>query len=57
VPSPDVRAHLVGLVGTAIPTLSGTANRIIRAEDDSVTIGTNNSLAGERVPGRVPIWF
>jgi 5-methylcytosine-specific restriction enzyme A len=50
VPAPSVRDHLAGLVGTVIPTISGSPNRVIRVENDSVIVGTDKSPGGEPVP-------
>jgi hypothetical protein len=50
VPAPNVRDHLAGLVGTVIPTISGSPNRIIRVANDSVVVGTDKSPMGEPVP-------
>jgi Domain of unknown function (DUF3883) len=47
---PDALRHLRSLVGTAIPTLTGSPNRIIEVRPDEVIVGTERSPEGQPVP-------
>jgi len=47
--APDIRSHLVGLVGSTIPTMTGRRNQIIRVEGDMVLVGTARSPKGRWV--------
>ena len=47
----DSRAHLRGLIGTEIRTLTeGRSNRILRVEGDEVMVGTAKAPDGKAVP-------
>ena len=48
--SPDIRAHLLGLVGQTIPTLTGRPNTILAVRGDDVIVGTDRSPQGQPVP-------
>ena len=48
-PAPDVAAHLDGLVGRTIPTMTGRPNRILAVEGARVLVGTGRSPEGAAV--------
>jgi hypothetical protein len=47
---PDVRAHLRGLVGETIPTISGAPNAVLEVRATEVVVGTRRSPQGQAVP-------
>jgi hypothetical protein len=46
----DARAHLHGLVGKTIPTMTKRPNIVLRIEGESVMVGTEKSPQGKPVP-------
>jgi hypothetical protein len=46
----DALAHLAGLIGKTIPTLSGRPNRVLALDGEFVTVATSKSPNGEKVP-------
>ena len=48
--APDMRVFLHGLTGTAISTLTGRPNTVIRVDETHVIVGTSNSPFGKPVP-------
>jgi hypothetical protein len=48
----DARAHLVGLVGQEIRTLTGRPNHVLEIRGDDVIVGTTRSPQGQPVPVR-----
>jgi hypothetical protein len=46
----DASEYLRSLVGTTIPTLTGTPNNVLRVEAGRVIVGTGRSPKGQPVP-------